>query len=234
MQAIRRILDAADGVGVATSPTQCVGSAAARPVAGGPSISHDAVFVSRTLGLRRRASAPTPSAPRKHPSAARLVRLDVSAAALSLQDMTLATRELPLAEAMRCEHLAVIAQAERSRERAEALRELTERAELQAAGDEKLAQDMATALGLSAQTTLDDLDGRLRGERLREIAVQVLSSRHETGEPIHYRAWYELLRDEGYAVAGKDPLATFLAQISRAPEVTGIGRRSGLYRLRTA
>ncbi len=39
------------------------------------------------------------------------------------------------------------------------------------------------------------------------------------GEEVHYRAWFELLRDEDVVVAGKDPLATFLAQISRSDAV---------------
>lgn len=141
---------------------------------------------------------------------------------------------LPLAEALAGEYRALRARVEQSRERAGRLRELTEQAEAQVAGEEKLLRDLGGVLGLSAQTSLDELDGRLRGQRLREVAVQVLRDQPDSGEPIHYRAWFELVRRQGYAVAGKDPLATFLAQVSRAQEVEPVGRRSGLYLLRAA
>lgn len=142
--------------------------------------------------------------------------------------------DLPLAEALRQEYRGLQARAEQSCERAERLRELAEQAEAQAAGEEKLLRDLAGVLGLSAQASLDELDGRLRGQRLREVAVQVLRDQHQAGEPIHYRAWFELVRQQGHAVAGKDPLATFLAQVSRAEGVEQVGRRSGLYLLRAA
>lgn len=145
-----------------------------------------------------------------------------------------ADRDLPLAEALRKEYRAMHARVEQSRERAERMQALAEQAVAQAAAEEKLLRDLAGVLGLSAQTSLDELDGRLRGQRLREVAVQVLRDQREAGEPIHYRAWFELVRQQGYAVAGKDPLATFLAQVSRADEVEPVGRRSGLYLLRAA
>ncbi|MBV8217439.1 MAG: hypothetical protein JO325_03170 [Solirubrobacterales bacterium] len=76
---------------------------------------------------------------------------------------------------------------------------------------------------------MDSLDARLRGRRLQEIAVQVLAEQHPGEEPVHYREWYELLRKAGYTVAGKDPVATFLASISRAAHVRPVGHRTGLY-----
>jgi hypothetical protein len=142
--------------------------------------------------------------------------------------------DLPLAEALRQEYRGLQARVEQSRERTERLRDLAEQAEAQAAGEEKLLRDMASVLGLSAQTSLDEIDGRLRGQRLRDVAVAVLRDQHQAREPIHYRAWFDLVKQQGYAVAGKDPLATFLAQVSRADEVEPIGRRSGLYLLRAA
>lgn len=77
--------------------------------------------------------------------------------------------------------------------------------------------------------SMDGLDERLRGQRLQEIAVQVLAKSNLAGEPVHYREWYALLRTAGYTVAGKDPVATFLASVSRAPHIEPVGRRSGLY-----
>lgn len=148
--------------------------------------------------------------------------------------MTVAAHDLPLVDALRQEYRALQVRVEQSRVRAERLRDLAEQAEEQATGDERLLRDLAGVLGLSAQTSLDALDGRLRGQRVREVAVEVLRKQHRAGEPIHYRAWFELVRQQGYAIAGKDPLATFLAQISRADAVESLGRRSGLYLLRAA
>lgn len=59
----------------------------------------------------------------------------------------------------------------------------------------------------------------LRGPVIREVAVQVLLSQPHDIEALHYRRWYELIRGAGYEVAGKDPLAVFLTQLSRSPVV---------------
>jgi hypothetical protein len=59
----------------------------------------------------------------------------------------------------------------------------------------------------------------LRGPAVREVAVQVLIARREHIEALHYRRWYELVREAGYGVAGKDPLAVFLTQVTRSPVV---------------
>lgn len=142
--------------------------------------------------------------------------------------------DLPLADALRQEYRVLRARVEQSRERAARVRELAGQAEDQVAAEEKLLEDLAGVLGLSAQISLDQLDGRLRGQRLRDVAIQVLRDRHGVGEPIHYRAWFDLLREQGYTIGGKDPLATFLAQISRADQIEPVGKRSGLYLLRAA
>jgi len=70
----------------------------------------------------------------------------------------------------------------------------------------------------------------LRGAQIRETAVRILAAAPQTDQAVHYRTWYELLRQEGFVPAGKDPLATFLTQIGRSPVV----RRStapGMYSL---
>lgn len=115
------------------------------------------------------------------------------------------------------------------RERAERLRALADQATAHADEQEHALRDLAEVLGLDPQLRLEDLDGRLRGAQLQEIAVRVLSERHPAGEPIHYKKWYALLREAGYAVGGRDPLATFLASVSRSAQVRAVGRRSGLY-----
>jgi vacuolar-type H+-ATPase subunit I/STV1 len=70
-----------------------------------------------------------------------------------------------------------------------------------------------------------DLAGResatteIRGARIRETAVRLLAVVSEPHEAVHYRDWFELLTSRGYRPAGKDPLATFLTQVSRSPVV---------------
>jgi hypothetical protein len=131
--------------------------------------------------------------------------------------------------ALKSEYKSLAAGIATQRERADRLRLLAEQAEEQAARDERALREIEELLGLAPQMRLEHLDRRLRGQRLREVAVEVLAERHPTGEPIHYREWYELLRQAGYAVGGRDPLATFLAQVNRSSRVRRIGRRTGLY-----
>lgn len=97
----------------------------------------------------------------------------------------------------------------------------------------RLLRRMDEMLGLAPQLVLD-VEGELRGRKLQEVAVQLLRERRRPGTTVHYREWYGLIVDAGIRVAGKDPLATFLTQISRADAVESVRPRSGLYRLRTA
>jgi hypothetical protein len=98
----------------------------------------------------------------------------------------------------------------------------------------RLLRQMDEMLGLAPQLSLEALHGELRGQRLREIAVDLLRQKRGMGVVVHYREWYELVLEAGLRVAGKDPLATFLTQIARAPGVESVRPRSGLYRLRSA
>ncbi|HJS92645.1 MAG TPA: hypothetical protein VJ741_00175 [Solirubrobacteraceae bacterium] len=59
----------------------------------------------------------------------------------------------------------------------------------------------------------------LRGPAIREAAVRALIAQPGPIEALHYRQWYELLLEAGFRVAGKDPLAVFLTQLSRSPLV---------------
>lgn len=71
----------------------------------------------------------------------------------------------------------------------------------------------------------------LRGAAIRAAAVAVLLDRPEgAAAPIHYRAWFVALEAAGHQVAGKDPLAVFLTQISRSPVVRR-GAEAGHYEL---
>ncbi|MHB1468290.1 MAG: hypothetical protein ACYCU0_03980 [Solirubrobacteraceae bacterium] len=120
------------------------------------------------------------------------------------------------------------------RERAGQLRALADHAEAQADRDERMLEEIAGVTGLAAQLQLEDIDPRLRGPRLEEIAVELLRRSRADDQPIHYREWFALLRAAGHYVGGKDPLATFLSQINRSAQVERVGPRSGLYRLRAA
>jgi hypothetical protein len=117
------------------------------------------------------------------------------------------------------------------RAQADRLRELADRIEEQTARDEGLLLEMEEILGLAPQMRLEALDRRLGGRRLREIAVSVLESQPESGREIHYRDWYALLEAAGYRIAGRDPLATFLAAVRRSERVQAVGSRSGRYQL---
>jgi hypothetical protein len=119
----------------------------------------------------------------------------------------------------------------RNRERAELLQQLADQARQQADSEERLLEELAAGLGRACQLRIEQLDRRLRGQRLQEIAIEILAGRLSPGEQIHYRQWFSWVEEEGFKVGGKDPLATFLGQINRSPRVVPVGRRSGLYML---
>lgn len=70
----------------------------------------------------------------------------------------------------------------------------------------------------------------LRGPEIRQIAVKLLLADRRRPQALHYREWYALMEAEGYVVAGKDPRAVFLTQLSRSPVVVR-GTKSGVYSL---
>jgi hypothetical protein len=108
---------------------------------------------------------------------------------------------------------------------------LLEQLELELAAQTRLLSEIEELMDLRPQLRLERLDRQLRGRRLQEIAVEILRSRAADRRPVHYREWFAYLRAEGYEVAGRDPLATFLTQVSRADGVERVGVRRGLYRL---
>jgi hypothetical protein len=132
------------------------------------------------------------------------------------------------------EYLTLRARIAEARERADRLRRLADYVEERAAADEHILRELEGAMGMRAQLQIEQLDRTLRGRRLGEVAVAVLRRELQPGQPIHYREWFALLTAAGFAVSGKDPLASFLAQVSRTPEVEAVGDRSGRYRLRAA
>jgi hypothetical protein len=74
--------------------------------------------------------------------------------------------------------------------------------------------------------------GVLRGPAIRQTAVEVLLALPGRPQAMHYRDWYEVVRAAGYTVAGKDPVAVFLTQITRSP-ATRKSTQPGVYELDT-
>jgi hypothetical protein len=114
------------------------------------------------------------------------------------------------------------------------LHELTEDVDGDVRETARLLCNIDEMLGLAPQLSMDTIHGELRGQKLQEIAVELLKQRRGSGAVVHYRDWFSLLAEAGIRVAGKDPLATFLTQIGRAPQIESVRPRSGLYRLRAA
>jgi hypothetical protein len=75
--------------------------------------------------------------------------------------------------------------------------------------------------------------GALRGPAIRRAAVEVLLALPDRPQALHYRDWYEAVSAAGFTVAGKDPLAVFLTQISRSPVIRK-STQAGVYELDTA
>lgn len=110
-------------------------------------------------------------------------------------------------------------------------RELLEQLEVELAAQRRLLREVEELMDLRPQLRLERLDRQLRGQRLQQVAVEVLRSRASDGRPVHYREWFAYLRAEGYEVVGRDPLATFLTHVTRADGVERVGERRGLYRI---
>ena len=153
---------------------------------------------------------------------------DVSGRPLTIALMPDASGEQGSIEA---EYTALLAQVVEQRERADRLRALADRVEENATADEHLVGELAALIGRDPQMRLEDLDRRLRGERLREVALEILRREVGPGAPIHYKEWYGLLVAAGHKIGGRDPVATFLTQAHRCDGVEHIGQRTGRFRL---
>jgi hypothetical protein len=89
--------------------------------------------------------------------------------------------------------------------------------------------EIAAARYAAAQTAGDEGRTVLRGPAIRETAVRLLVQAGDA-EALHYRDWYERVHKAGYAVAGKDPVAVFLTQLSRSPALRK-STQAGVYEL---
>jgi hypothetical protein len=92
-------------------------------------------------------------------------------------------------------------------------------------------RDLNELLGRAPQLRIDLQTQQLQGQQLRGAATQILLEHLGARRPIHYRAWYALFTEAGFAAAGKDGLATFLTQITRSPIVSRVEGESGIYEL---
>src|ERR1041385_5897370 len=70
-----------------------------------------------------------------------------------------------------------------------ALHGLTEAVDSDLAASERLLRQLEEVLGSAPQLPLEWLHEELRGERLREVAVEVLRQRRGFGAVVHYREW---------------------------------------------
>jgi hypothetical protein len=132
------------------------------------------------------------------------------------------------------ERAQVLSRAGGLREQSARLHALVEQVDGELAGTERLLRQMDEILGLAPQLAIDTQHDQLRGERLREIAVEVLREQRGDNAEIHYSDWLKLLEAQGLRVGGKDPAATLLTQLARSPYVESVRPRSGLYRLKSA
>jgi len=134
-------------------------------------------------------------------------------------------------EAVAQERDVVAGRLEALREQSARLHELVDRVEAEALEAERVLRRMDELLGLAPQLSLD-AHSELRGQKLQEIAVELLREKRGIGVEVHYREWFDLVVGAGLRVGGRDPVATFLTQIGRAASVESVRPRSGLYRLR--
>jgi hypothetical protein len=128
----------------------------------------------------------------------------------------------------------VIARVADLRRQSESLHGVVDQVDRDLQSTERLLRQMDEMLGLAPQLALESVHEEIRGQRLRDIAVEVLRVRRGLGVVIHYTDWLRLLEDEGIRVGGKNPTATLLTQIAKSPHVESVRRRSGLYRLKSA
>lgn len=113
------------------------------------------------------------------------------------------------------------------------LHELVDKVDAEVEETARLLRRMDELTGRSPQLSLE-AHRELRGQKLQEVAVELLRQKKGAGVAVHYREWFDFLVDAGLEVAGRNPLNTFLTQVARAPQVESVRPRSGLFRLRAA
>lgn len=126
---------------------------------------------------------------------------------------------------------ALIGRVDELQRRIDLHRGVLEQLEGQLVSEKRLLREIEELQDRRPQLRLERLDRQLKGRRLQEVAVEVLRRRAGADAVVHYREWFSLLQAEGFEVAGRDPVNTFLTNVNRAQSVERVGERSGLYRL---
>jgi hypothetical protein len=126
----------------------------------------------------------------------------------------------------------LVARYQECRERHEHHTAAANEAALEAERYLRTIRDIGELLGLEDQLSIVELTEELRGERLREVAADIVFRHFRPGEQFHYKQWFELVVSEGHRIGGKNAAATFLTQVARIKDVERVGRRTGLYRIR--
>lgn len=98
----------------------------------------------------------------------------------------------------------------------------------------KTIRELGELLGVEDQLSIVELTEDLRGERLREVAAEIVFRHFKPGDQFHYKHWLEIVVNEGHRIGGKNPAATFLTQVARIENVERVGRRTGIYRISPA
>lgn len=124
-----------------------------------------------------------------------------------------------------------VARYEECRARHEEHLEEANKAAAEAAQYLKTIRELGELLGIEDQLSIAELTEELRGERLRNVAAEIVFRSFGAGEQFHYKQWLELVVNEGHRIGGKNQAATFLTQVARVDGVERVGRRTGLYRI---
>jgi hypothetical protein len=95
--------------------------------------------------------------------------------------------------------------------------------------EELVCVEQAAPAPVTAATAARTPRRAIKGAELRRVAGQLLWTA-QRGREIHYREWFERVIAEGYAIGGKDPVASFLTNIRDSPAVVR-GSTQGYYRL---
>lgn len=141
----------------------------------------------------------------------------------------------PLSEAFRqtavAEREKLIRMYEKCRDRQQLLLEQAQQTALEGERYLKTIRELGEVLEIEDQLSITALTEELRGDRLREIAADVLWRHFKVGDVVHYKEWQALVVSEGHRIGGKNSAATFLTQVARETTVERVGRRTGLYKL---
>jgi hypothetical protein len=129
------------------------------------------------------------------------------------------------------EREALVVRYEECRTRSEHHAELAAEAAREAERYARTIRELGELLELEDQLSIVQLSDQLRGERLRDVAGEVVWRHFRAGDVVHYKQWFDLVVADGYRIGGKNPAATFLTQVARVESVKRVGRRSGLYEL---